>query len=112
MAQQSARRGRENQHFPQCFALGDLDPAHELPYRTVAQYRCITGRTDGSIRLRANTITKFRLDQEGASTDESGTSGYERHAARQLGLLFAGASLPSDTTRSTGMSMPGECHTT
>ena len=65
MAQQSARRGRENQHFPQCFALGDLDPAHELPYRTVAQYRCITGRTDGSIRLRANTITKFRLDQEG-----------------------------------------------
>jgi hypothetical protein len=32
MAQQSARRGWENQRFPQCFehALGDLDPAREL----------------------------------------------------------------------------------
>ena len=71
MAQQSARRGRENQGFPQCFehALGDLDPARELPYRPAADHRCITGRTDGSIRLRATTIPKFPLAKKGASTD-------------------------------------------
>ncbi len=71
MAQQSARRGLENQGFPQCFehALGDLDPARELPYRPAADHRCITGRTDGSIRLRATTIPKFSLATKGASTD-------------------------------------------
>jgi len=71
MAQRSARRGRENQGFPQCVehALGDLDPARELPYRPAADYRCITGRTDGSIRLRANTTPKFSLAKRGASTD-------------------------------------------
>ena len=38
MAQQSARRDRENQGFPPCFehALGDLDPVRELPYRPAA----------------------------------------------------------------------------
>src|SRR5215472_16982445 len=71
MAQQSARRGWENQGFPQCFehALGDLDPARELPYRPAANHRCITGRTDGSIRLRATTIPKIPLAKRGASTD-------------------------------------------
>jgi len=35
MAQQSARRGWDNQGFPQCFkhAQGDLDPVCELPYK-------------------------------------------------------------------------------
>src|SRR5262249_56135179 len=35
MAQQSVRRGRDNQGFPQCLehALGDLDLVRELPYR-------------------------------------------------------------------------------
>ena len=71
MAQQSARRGRKNQGFPQCLehALGDLDPARELPYRPAATRVRIRGRTDGSIRLRAKTIRKFSLDREGASTD-------------------------------------------
>ena len=71
MAQQSARRGRKNQGFPQCLehALGDLDPARELPYRPAATRVRIRGRTDGSIRLRAKTILKFSLDREGASTD-------------------------------------------
>ena len=38
MAQQSARRGWDNQGFPLCFehALGDLDPVRELPYRPAA----------------------------------------------------------------------------
>jgi hypothetical protein len=38
MAQQSARRGPENQGFPQCFehALGDMDQTRELPYRPTA----------------------------------------------------------------------------
>jgi hypothetical protein len=71
MAQQSARRGRKNQGFPQCLehALGDLDPARELPYRPAATHIRIRGRTDGSIRLRAKTILKFSLDREGASTE-------------------------------------------
>ena len=71
MAQQSARRGRKNQGFPQCLehALGDLDPARELPYRPAADHRCTTGRTDGSIRLRATAIRKFSLAKKGASTD-------------------------------------------
>src|ERR1700732_702761 len=63
MAQQSVRRGRENQGVPQCFkhALGDMDQARELPYRPAAAQRRIRGRTDGSIRLRATTILKFSL---------------------------------------------------
>ena len=71
MAQQSARRGRENQGFPQCLehALGDLDPARELPYRPAADHRCTTGRTDGSIRLPADLLLK-PLALGGASTDE------------------------------------------
>src|SRR6516165_654473 len=66
MAQQSARRGRENQCFPQCFehALGEMDQARELPYRPAAQCR-IRGRTDGSIRLRTTTIPKFSLATKG-----------------------------------------------
>ena len=71
MAQQSARRGWKNQGFPQCFehACGDLDLTRELPYRP-AVVRCrIRGRTDGSIRLRAITISKISLAQTGASTD-------------------------------------------
>jgi hypothetical protein len=38
MAQQSARRGWDNQGFPQCFehASGDLDLVRELPYRPAA----------------------------------------------------------------------------
>jgi hypothetical protein len=73
MAQQSARRGWENQGFPQCFkhALGDLDLARELPYRPAADYRCITGRTDGSIRLRANTILKVFPCQEGVFSNRA-----------------------------------------
>jgi hypothetical protein len=37
---QSARRGWENQGFPQCFehATGDLDPVRELPYRPAAVF--------------------------------------------------------------------------
>src|SRR6516162_4966222 len=71
MAQQSARRGQENQCFPQCFehALGEMDQAHELPYRPAAAQRRIRGRTDGSIRLRATAILKFSLARKGASTD-------------------------------------------
>src|SRR5262249_40820719 len=40
VAQQSARRGRDNQGFPLCFehALGDVDPVRELPYRPAAVF--------------------------------------------------------------------------
>src|SRR6516225_2577483 len=71
MAQQSARRGRENQCFPQCFehALGEVDPARELPYRPAAAQRRTRGRTDGSIRLPVTAILQFSLATKGASTD-------------------------------------------
>ena len=73
MAQQSARRGRKNQGPPQGLehALGDLDPARELPYRPAATYVRIRGRTDGSIRLRAKTNLKFCLDREGAFSNRT-----------------------------------------
>jgi len=40
MAQQSVRRGWDNQGFPLCFehALGDLDPIRELRYRPAAVF--------------------------------------------------------------------------
>jgi hypothetical protein len=71
MAQQSARRDRENQCFPQCFehALGEMDQARELPYRPAAAQRRTRGRTDGGIRLRVTAILQFSLAKKGASTD-------------------------------------------
>ncbi len=65
MAQQSARRGRKNQSFPPCHehAFGDVVPVRELPYGPAA-HRCITGRTDGSIRLCIRT-SKYRLQPKG-----------------------------------------------
>src|SRR5690349_6084471 len=71
MAQQSARRGWDNQGFPLCFehALGDLDPVRELHTgRRLSSCR-IQGRTDDSIRPRAATIPTFSLAWKGASTD-------------------------------------------
>ena len=67
MAQQSARRGRENQGFTQCFehALGEMDQARELPYRPAATRRRTIGRTDGSIRLRHNNPDVFSCRKGG-----------------------------------------------
>src|SRR6202035_4730669 len=72
MAQQSARRGWDNQGFPQCFehASGDLEPVRELPYRPAAVFLPRQrGRTDDSIRPRATAIPTFSLASRGASTD-------------------------------------------
>jgi len=65
MAQQSARRDRKNQGFPPCHehALGEVVPVRELPHGP-AVYRCIKGRTDGSIRLRVTT-SRYRLQPMG-----------------------------------------------
>jgi Transposase len=46
----------------------DLVPVRELPYMPEV-HRCIRGRTDGSILLRANLLQK-PLALSGASTDE------------------------------------------
>ena len=46
----------------------DLVPVRELPYGPQLR-RCIKGRTDGSIRLRANLLQK-PVALGGASTDE------------------------------------------
>ena len=75
MAQQSARRDRENQGAPSCIehAACDLEPVRELPYRPAATRCRIRGRTDGSIRLRAQQILKFFLARRGASTDGAPT---------------------------------------
>src|SRR5712671_5580285 len=71
MAQQSARRGRKNQMNPSC-----LEHAFMIWFRSANSHtgpqlhRCtIRGRTDGSIRLRADLLQKS-LASRGASTDE------------------------------------------
>src|SRR4029434_1866573 len=70
MAQQSARRGRKNQMYSSC-----LEHAFMIWFRSAnshtgpQHHRCIRGRTDGSIRLRANLLQK-PLALGGASTDE------------------------------------------
>ncbi len=72
MAQQSARRGRKNQGFPPCHehAVRDMVPVRELPYGPAAS-RCITGRTDSSIRLLAKP-SRYRLRSKGRPQMESG----------------------------------------
>ena len=79
MAQQSARRGRDNQGFPQCFehALGDMDQARELPYRPAAAQRRITGRTDGCIRLRATNNPEVAANK---ARDKKAAMDYLAHA--------------------------------
>jgi hypothetical protein len=70
MAQQSARRGRMNQVYSSC-----PEHAFMIWFRSANShagpqlYRCIRGRTDGSIRLRADLLQK-PLASPGASTDE------------------------------------------
>src|SRR6266850_1080617 len=69
MAQQSARRGRKNQMYSSC-----LEHAFMIWFRSANSHtgpqldRCIRGRTDGSIRLRADILQK-PLASRGASTD-------------------------------------------
>src|SRR6266481_3666459 len=71
MAQQSARRGWKNQMYSSC-----LEHAFMIWFRSANSHtgpqlqRCIRGRTDGSIRLRADILQK-PLASRGASTDAS-----------------------------------------
>src|SRR5215471_17865158 len=93
MAQQSARRGRKNQAYSSCLEHALMIWFRSANSHTGPQlYRCtIRGRTDGSIRLRADLLQKS-LASHGASTDEypppaSGlwTSGaYLQHENSQL----------------------------
>src|SRR4029077_13900444 len=69
MAQQSVRQGRKNKMNPSC-----LEHAFMIWFRSANSHtgpqlhRCIRGRTDGSIRLRADILQK-PLASRGASTD-------------------------------------------
>ena len=76
MAQQSVRRGRKNQGFPTCrqstlrvmwFRSANSHTGHGSRCRS-------TGRTDGSIRLRASST--YPLASEGASTDGKRSGSY------------------------------------
>jgi hypothetical protein len=70
MAQQSARRGRKNQVYSSCPEHAFMIWFRSANSHTGPQlHRCIRGRTDGSIRLRANLLQK-PLASGGASTDE------------------------------------------
>jgi hypothetical protein len=54
MAQQSARLGRKNQMNPSCLEHAFMTWFRSVNSHTGPQlHRCIRGRTDGSIRLRA-----------------------------------------------------------
>src|SRR5262245_6231018 len=87
MAQQSARRGRKNQVYSSC-----LEHAFMIWFRSANSYtgpqlrRCtIRGRTDGSIRLRADLLQKS-LASRGASTDgrtHAQTPTYHREQRRR-----------------------------
>src|SRR6185437_4370573 len=71
MAQQSARRGRKNQVYSSCPEHAFMIWFRSANSHTGPQlHRCtIRGRTDGSIRLRADLLQKS-LASRGASTDE------------------------------------------
>ena len=70
MAQQSVRRGRKNQMYSSCPEHAFMIWFRSANSHTGPQlHRCIRGRTDGSIRLRANARQK-PLASRGASTDE------------------------------------------
>jgi hypothetical protein len=57
MAQQSARRGRKNQVYSSCPEHAFMIWFRSANSHTGPQFhRCIRGRTDGSIRLRANLL--------------------------------------------------------
>src|SRR6476620_11805919 len=74
MAQQSARRDRENQSATPYLEYAGLiwtrSANSHAGRRLMAASR---GRTDGSLRLRVITILKFPLAQKGASTDVVGS---------------------------------------
>ena len=85
MAQQSARRGRKNQMYSSC-----LEHAFMIWFRSANSHtgpqlhRCIIrGRTDGSIRLRANLLQK-PLASRGASTDEYTLDSFHLNLAQIL----------------------------
>jgi hypothetical protein len=69
--------------MPPCHehAVGEVVPVRELPYGPAA-YRCITGRTDGSIRLRART-PENRLHPKGRPQMDSGTAASGAHGGKQ-----------------------------
>src|SRR5690242_20830408 len=77
MAQQSARRGWDNQGFPQCFehALGDLDPVRELPYRPAAVFLAASkaGQMTASDHAQQRP-QRFPLPERGRPQMESGYS--------------------------------------
>src|SRR4051794_14387714 len=83
MAQQSARRGRKNQMYSSC-----LEHAFMIWFRSANSHmgpqlhRCIRGRTDGSIRLRANLLQN-RLHLVGRPQMSTGT--------HQVGAALYGA---------------------
>jgi len=86
MAQQSARRGRKNQVYSSCPEHAFMIWFRSANSHTGPQlYRCIRGRTDGSIRLRADL--QKPLASRGASTDEY-TSLVSNFGIAALGIPF------------------------
>src|SRR6476620_6950983 len=91
MAQQSARRGRKNQVYSSCPEHAFMIWFRSANSHTGPQlHRCtIRGRTDGSIRLRADLLQKS-LASHGASTDEyTPLSNQPIRAAASNGLTCA-----------------------
>src|SRR3954470_22121116 len=98
MAQQSARRDRDNQaatpyleYAPPRVRHLDLDPLRELPYRP-AVYGRARGRTDGSIRLRVTAFLIFSLALKGASTDVAGIRSMDALLPSPSGIRRCGRS--------------------
>jgi hypothetical protein len=82
-----------------------MDPARELPYRPAAAQRRITGRTDGSIRLRAIAVPKFSLARRGAFSNRISLVNDFFVTTPGHGSLRGRNNPPQHLVRSTGAAM-------
>jgi hypothetical protein len=109
MAQQSARRDRDNQCAPPYLGVRylDLDPFRELPCRPAVDGRA-RGRTDGSIRLRVTAFLMFSLALKGAFSNRSSPVKTVVYVARPgHGSLRGQRGLPQHLVRSGGQALQG-----
>jgi hypothetical protein len=98
MAQQSARRGWDNQSFPLCFehALGDLDPVRELPYRPAAVFLPHQAEQMTASDHAQQQPQSFPLREKGRPQMES------RHSPRRQGR--------AERSRAGGISASARCN--
>ena len=97
MAQQSARRGRKNQMYSSCLQHAFMIWFRSANSHTGPQlHRCIRGRTDGSIRLRANLLQKTACTWRGVLSSSYALN--EKTHGEEKKALKRGLALPGQGT--------------